>query len=184
MEVKERNWVKLKPNDVWKPNKKGESLEGKFIRTEESIFQNKKSIGYVINTGKTGNQEDDEVKVYGAALKKLMKLIEPETYVKIVYQGSKNLGGYKNLKLYDVLVDESDAPEGCYDPIDDMDNQGVMGNEDPEAEETIKMIKNEIGGNATDEEIIKYANEWEDLSEEDVSRIKICLAQHKKVEGK
>jgi hypothetical protein len=59
-----------------------------------------------------------------------------------------------------------------------------MGNEDPEAEETIKMIKNEIGGNASDEEIIKYANDWEDLSEEDVSRIKICLAQHQKVEGK
>ena len=95
MEVKERNWVKLKPNDVWKPNTKGESLEGKFIRTEESIFQTKKSIGYVINTGKTDNPEDDEVKVYGAALKKLMKLIEPKTYVKIVYQDLKTWGDTK-----------------------------------------------------------------------------------------
>lgn len=64
------------------------------------------------------------------------------------------------------------------------DESPMMNYEDTEAEETIKIIRTELGPNSSDEDVIKYAENWEDLKEEDVSRIKICLAQHKKVEGK
>ena len=172
MEAKERTWVKLRTNDIWKPATKGDYLEGVFTRIEKSEFKGKESLGYVI----TQEGTEEETKIYGAALKKLMALIEPGTFVRIIYQGSKNLGGYKNLKLYDVLVDESDAPEGCYDQLEEGSDEsnGLLANDDPESRNEIELIKNIIGENATCKEILKYADDHKEemeLGEEELKRL-------------
>jgi hypothetical protein len=182
-------FVKLVNSDTWKPKAKGDSLEGVFDRTEKSKYQNKVSLAHIIKVETSKGTE--EKKVFGATLDKVLCLVDQGTFVKIIYTGIKNLGGYKNLRLFDVLIRKDDIKrleldEDNYIEYDSsQSNKTLKDADDPEAEETIRWIReNEVGNNATDEQIIAYAENWEDLTEEDVSRIKICLAQHKKVEGK
>lgn len=183
---KERKLVRLKPNDVWKPSEKGEILEGIYKRSEVSKFPNgKESIGYVIDTEKTGTPREDEIKVYGKALDKVMTLIKGETFVRIVYNGSKPLGDYRKLRLFDVLVDEEDAPKGCYEYLDgkdtpNEDNHVLSDQDDPEARNTIDLILKELGNNSKPEDVVAFAidnqEDWE-LSDEDVTRIKVQAAK-------
>lgn len=66
----------------------------------------------------------------------------------------------------------------------EKNDSNMMEYEDSEAEESIRLIKQEIGEKSDDSAIIDYAKNVEGYSEEDISRIKICLANHRKLGAK
>lgn len=173
----ERKLVKLVNSNTWKPSNQGDTLEGIFDRSVKTKFRDKISLAHVIliETPKG----PDEKKVFGADLDKVMCLIDKGTFVKIIYKGSKNLGDYRNLRLFDVLIDEKDIErlelnEDNYEKYETVtpDNP-VQDVDDPESQNTIDYILDQIGAKATAEQIVEYAKNDLDLTGEDLSRVKI-----------
>lgn len=154
-------------SQIWSPEKIGDSIQGVYIEMKTNVGQWNKNR-YTLEL------EKEERYVYGTTdLDEKFKRIQIGDEVHIELKKCiKSRPPKKPFKVFQVFRR----------PGPDRNN---MGHDDPEAEETIRWIReNEVGANASDEQIIAYAEAWEDLTEEDVSRIKICLAKNKKTGGK
>jgi len=156
-------------SQIWTPENIGDSIQGVYIEMKTNVGQWNKNR-YTLEL------EKEERYVYGTTdLDEKFKRIQIGDEVHIELKKCiKSRPPKKPFKVFQVF--RRKGPE--------RNESSMMDYEDTEAEESIRLIKNEIGVKATDNEIIKYAQEVEGYSEEDVSRIKICLAKHQKVEGK
>jgi hypothetical protein len=156
-------------SQIWSPEKIGDSIQGIYTEMKSDVGQWRKKR-YTLEL------ENETRYVYGTTdIDEKFKQIHIGDEVHIELKKCiPSRPPKKPFKVFQVFRRKGS----------EQDESQLMDYEDSEAEETIKIIRVELGPNSSDEEVIKYAEKWEDLKEEDVSRIKICLAQHKKVEGK
>lgn len=156
-------------SQIWSPEKIGDSIQGIYIEM-------KLNCGPWSKNRYTLKLEKESQYVYGTTdLDEKFKQIKIGDEVHIELKKCiPSKPPKKPFKVFKVF--RKKGPEHGESPM--------MDYEDNEAEETIKMIRIELGPNSSDEEVITYAEKSEEFKEEDVSRIKIYLAQHQKVEGK
>ena len=87
-------WKKL--INPWIPEKENDEIEGKLLRIDEEVGENK-SMLYTLET------EDSARGVWGSTvLDEKMKIFEVGNYVKIVFLGRKKGGKKDNYKDFDV----------------------------------------------------------------------------------
>lgn len=98
---KKNEWEEIKDNDdvVWKPERIGDEISGKYIRKEEDV-------GVYHSNKYTLENENGEIEVFGSTvLDNKFKDVPLGHEVKIIYQGEKpSTPPKKPFKLFQVFL--------------------------------------------------------------------------------
>jgi hypothetical protein len=99
IDMKNINWAKIEPGH-WNPENAGDELLGVYAGSEPPSNSNESTKHYIRPLN-----EFNPVLVWGSVvLDEKLKFLEPDSYVKIVYQGKEKTSNGREYKKFDVYT--------------------------------------------------------------------------------
>lgn len=102
----------------WAPKKKGEKIVGIFVGSEEVVSKDNGTFtAYRLRT-----EEGRIMGLSGANLERTLNQIPLKTQIHVIYQGKQELANGRNMKTFDVMVNDDVM---LLDPFDKLGEEGA-----------------------------------------------------------
>jgi len=186
--VEEEEYVKVPDRSgIWRPEAIGDELLGKYVSKESAPFRGRPNYKYCLESDHPVNV-DGYVKFYGTeGLNNGMSEVRKGDNIKIVFQGERPTDdpkkkAFKKFGVYILLKKSDPRYEKFKGENSRSENQTLAKTEAPEARNMIENYVEIYKSNNYDvepaaEDIIGMAKTDPDLDSNDLSRVKIQLAE-------